>query len=194
MKLNKGLKISSIIFECSFIGSIVLYIYNFYISNKKYEVIPATIKSRLNIFIIIAILSLIIFLIIKYILHLRNKTSKDKIPELEMKFNELNEKANIKQEDKVVERVMFYRETFDVPKERRMICPNCKCTVDRNAYICLKCGYLLKQIATEKVVEKKTLVNNKIKKEIIINVSLIIAIAICLVFIINIAIERGIIG
>ena len=33
MKLNKFLRILSVIFECSLIGSIVLYVYNYYVNN-----------------------------------------------------------------------------------------------------------------------------------------------------------------
>ena len=36
MNSNKGLKIFSIILECSFIGSIILYVYNYYLSSKKF--------------------------------------------------------------------------------------------------------------------------------------------------------------
>ena len=74
MKLNKVLKVFSVIFECSAIGNIVLYIYNFYMSSKKYEIMPEKVKTNLNIFMIAAIISLILFLIIKYVLYLRNKT------------------------------------------------------------------------------------------------------------------------
>ena len=74
MKLNKFLRILSVIFECSLIGSIVLYVYNYYVASRKYEVIPADLRKNLNLFVIVGIVSLIIFLIIKYVLYLRNKT------------------------------------------------------------------------------------------------------------------------
>ena len=45
MKLNKGLKILSIIFECSFIGSVMLYIYSYFDASKKYDILPAEIKT-----------------------------------------------------------------------------------------------------------------------------------------------------
>ena len=79
MKTNKILKYFSIILECSFIGSMILYIYNFYVSSKKYEIIPNEIKSRLNNFIIIAIISLILFLILKYVLYIINKPVNENI-------------------------------------------------------------------------------------------------------------------
>ena len=72
MKLNKFLKMLSIVLECSFIGSIILYIYNYFVSTKKYEIIPVEIKTRLNLFIIIAVVSLILFLILKYVLYFTN--------------------------------------------------------------------------------------------------------------------------
>ena len=57
MKTNKILRSLSVIFECSFIGCIILYAYNYYVSAKKYEIIPTDIKKNLNIFVIIAIIS-----------------------------------------------------------------------------------------------------------------------------------------
>ena len=53
MKLNKVLKVFSVIFECSAIGNIVLYIYNFYMSSKKYEIMPEKVKTNLNIFMLL---------------------------------------------------------------------------------------------------------------------------------------------
>ena len=48
MKLSKGLKIFSVILECSFIGSIILYIYNYFMATKKYEIILSDeVKSKL---------------------------------------------------------------------------------------------------------------------------------------------------
>lgn len=201
MKLNKILKIFSIIFECSTIGSIVLYIYNFYTSNKKYEVIPETIKTRLNLFLIIGVFSLILFLVIKYVLYLRNKTISDEIKEEEPSIIENTRPFTDRIEDNIVERVIIHKDSYDVPKERRAICPNCGNIVDMNATICLKCGFLLKEIVREKVIEKhvynvKDSINfdkNKLKN-IIINTGLVVAIVVCLIFIINIAIERGIIA
>ena len=79
MNSNKGLKIFSIILECSFIGSIILYVYNYFVSSKKYEIMPIEIKKRLNLFIIIAVVSLILFLIIKYVLYIKNKPVHDTV-------------------------------------------------------------------------------------------------------------------
>ena len=204
MKLNKVLKIFSVIFECSAIGNIVLYIYNFYMSSKKYEIMPEKVKTNLNIFMIAAIISLILFLIIKYVLYLRNKT--DNVEEIETEpTNSVN--------DNVIERVIIHKDSYEVPKERRALCPNCKNIVDKNAVICLKCGFLLKEIVKEKVIEKhiyeknnSNINSNIIRKKntfdnvdkrklknVLINVGLGIAIVICLILIISMAIERGII-
>lgn len=185
----------------------ILYAYNYYTLNKKYEIIPELAKKNLNMFIIIAIISLILFLVIKYVLYLRNKTNSPKISQLEMEFNELTKKANANLEEKVVERVMFYKDTYNVPQNRQIKCPNCGGIIDMNAYICLKCGYLVKQIQTERIIEKPIYkpnnnsysVNNitfdkKQLQNILINMGLGVAIIICLILIINIAIERGIIG
>ena len=203
MKLNKVLRIFSVIFECSFLGSIIISIYNYFISSKKYEVIPDTVKSTLNIFIIIAFISLLLFLIIKYVLYVRNKPIEDKITQLEMPLDETEKKENIYKnlEQEVTERVIIYKDSYDVPKDRRMECPNCKNIIDKNAFICVKCGYLLKPIKEERVIEKHIISKPKesIKLDesivnILINSGLIIAIIVCIAFIINIATERGIIG
>ena len=50
--MNKVLKNISVILECSFIGSVILYVYNFYTASKKYEILPVAVKNRLNIFVI----------------------------------------------------------------------------------------------------------------------------------------------
>lgn len=198
MNLNKILKSLSIIFECSFAGSVILYIYNYYVGSKKYEVIPEALQKNLNIFIIIAIISIILFVVLKYIIYLRNKENIKDEPKTENKYRNL--------EEAVTERVIIYKDSYDVPKEKRMVCPNCNNIIDKNAYICIKCGYLLKPIV-ERVIEKHYTVNNTrensrnynmIEKKklinIIVNVGLVIAIVICLLLIINIAMERGIIG
>ena len=65
MEMNKVLKNISVILECSFIGSVILYVYNFYTASKKYEILPVAVKNRLNIFVIIAVVSVILFLIVE---------------------------------------------------------------------------------------------------------------------------------
>lgn len=201
MSTNKVLRTLSIIFECSFIGSVILYIYNYYISNKKYEIMPDAVKSNLNIFVIIAVMSLILFLILKYVLYLRNKTVSPKVSQIRMNFNErsnieeISKNSNI--QDKSVERVIIYKDSYDVPKNKRMICPNCNNIIDKSAFICLKCGILLRNFTpVEKRIERNYIDKpiDKIKlRNMVINAGLIIAIILCLVFIIDIAIERGII-
>jgi len=88
-----------------------------------------------------------------------------------------------------------------------MNCPNCGSVIDKNAFVCVKCGYLLKSIkpqVMEKVIEKpvyrtvykdrKEYFSNKVNlKNILINLGLVIAIVACLFVIINMAVERGII-
>jgi len=205
MKLNKCLKIFSIILECSFIGSVIIYIYNYFVSSKKYEVMPVEIKTRLNTFIIIAVISLILFLILKYVLYLINKPNNIKKEEvqLQMDLKEEREKQYRNLEAPVTERVFIYKNEYEVPKERQSICENCGNTVDKNAFICVKCGCLLKEMPKERVVER--VVRQEIKKErkditneqllnILVNAGLVIAIIIFIILIINLAIERGIIG
>jgi len=169
MKTNKILKIISIILEASFIGSIFLYIYNYYIATKKYEIIPAIIKSRLNLFVIIAIVTFILFLIIKFVLYLRNKQIDDDGEQLQMDFDEKDTYRDL--EAPVTERVFLYKNEYDVPKNRQMHCPNCNSIIDKNAYICIKCGYLIKSIeekVVEKVVEKPVIVEKVIEKPVVV--------------------------
>jgi len=201
MKLNKGLKIASIIFECSFIGSVMLYIYNYYNASKKYEILPIEVKSRLNVFIYLAIFSFIIFLIIKYVLYLRNNTKKEDT-QLQMNLEDKKENKYKNLEAPVTERVFFYKNEYEVPKERQTICENCGNVVDKNAFICIKCGCLLKEMPKERVIER--IIKTEVKKEkknisntqimnILINTGLIISIIIFTILIINLAIQRGII-
>ena len=192
----------SIVLECSFIGSIILYIYNYFVSTKKYEIIPVEIKTRLNLFIIIAVVSLILFLILKYVLYFTNKTKKEDI-QLQMDLKDERESKYRNLEAPVTERVFIYKNEYEVPKERQIKCKNCGNIVDKNAFICVKCGCLLKEMPKERVVER--VVKHEIKKEpknvssaeitnILINAGLIVAIIIFIVLIANLAIERGIIG
>lgn len=200
MKSNKVLKIFSIILECSFIGSILLYIYNYYVSSKKYEIMPIEIKNRLNIFITIAVISLILFLVIKYVLYVTNKPPKKIIKE---NIDLEKEKKYKNLEAPVTERVFIYKNEYEVPKERQTVCPNCKNIVDKNAFICVKCGCLLKQMPKERVVER--VIRHEVRKapskmsnaqimNIFINVGLVIGIIIFIILILSLAIERGIIG
>ena len=119
MKLNKFLRILSVIFECSLIGSIVLYVYNYYVASRKYEVIPADLRKNLNLFVIVGIVSLIIFLIIKYVLYLRNKTINGEVSQLSFDLEE-REKQYKNLEEPVTERVIIYKDSYDVPKDKRM--------------------------------------------------------------------------
>lgn len=201
MKLNKGLKILSIIFECSFIGSVMLYIYSYFNASKKYEILPVEIKTRLNIFIFIAITSIVLFLIIKYVLYLRNNTKKEEV-QLQMDLKEKRQNIYKNLEAPVTERVFIYKNEYEVPKERQSVCNNCGNVVDKNAFICVKCGCLLKEMPKERVIER--VIKTEIKKEkkqfdnaklinILINTGLIIAIIIFVILILNLAIQRGII-
>lgn len=212
MKTNKILKYFSIILECSFIGSMILYIYNFYVSSKKYEIIPNEIKSRLNNFIIIAIISLILFLILKYVLYIINKPVNENI-QLQMDLDTSRENKYKNLEAPITERVFVYKNEYDVPKDKQMVCPNCGNIIDKNAFICIKCGFLLKKLPREKVVERVIEKNNNIKvkpvrntnyvnnnvvsksylNNMIINIGLLIAIIICLILILDLAAQRGII-
>ena len=211
MVKSKTLRILSIILEASFLGSIILYAYNYYVARKKYDVFPAQLKGRLNIFIIIAIVSFILFLIVKYALYLRNKVIVDNNEQLQLDLDDVVESKPRDLEAPITERVFIYKNEYEVPKERIAYCKNCGSIVDKNAHICLKCGYLLKSIVTEKVVEKvitkPVYINSKervyVKQKsidkvkltnILINLGLIIAILITLVMILNLASERGIIG
>ena len=155
MKTDRILKIFSIILEASFIGSIILYIYNYYIASKKYEVIPALVKSRLNIFIIVAIITFILFLIIKFVMYLRTKPYDYESEQLQMDLkDEITEDKYKNLEAPVTERVFIYKDEYEIPKNKQMLCPNCKSVIDKNAFICVKCGFLLKKLVQEKVVER----------------------------------------
>lgn len=205
MNSNKSLKVFSIILECSFIGSIILYVYNYFVFSKKYEIMPIEVKKRLNLFIIIAVVSLILFLIIKYALHIKNKPAKEDV-QLQMNLKEEREEKETKYrnlEAPVTERVFIYKNEYEVPKDRQSICENCGNVVDKNAFICVKCGCLLKEMPKERVVErviretpKKAYkpINNARITNILINSGLIIGIVIFVILIVNLAIERGIIS
>lgn len=208
MEMNKVLKNISVILECSFIGSVILYVYNFYTASKKYEILPVAVKTRLNIFVIIAVVSVILFLILRYVLYIRNKTVNEEYRE-PVTIEEKREIAYKNLEAPVSERVFIYKDEYEVPKERRMLCPNCSKVIDKNAYICVKCGYLLKKIepkVVEKIVEK--VVEKPVQKKenklnsydydrfinLLITLGLIVGIIICATMIVNLAMERGIIG
>lgn len=158
MKLSKGLKIFSILLECSFIGSIILYIYNYFVATRKYEIIPVEVKKILNIFVVVAIISLILFLIVKYVLYVINKTIYEEDVQLQMNLPEENIEKKYKDlEAPVTERVFIYKNEYEVPKNKQSTCPNCGSIIDKNAFICIKCGFLIKEIqpkVIERVIEK----------------------------------------
>ena len=221
MKLSKGLKVFSVILECSFIGCIILYIYNYFMASKKYEIMPMEVKKVLNIFVIIGIISLILFLIIKFILHVINKTVyEDEEVQLQM---DLDDKKYKDLEAPVTERVFIYKDQYEVPKSRQAICPNCGSVIDKNAFLCIKCGYLLKEIKPqiiEKIVEKpvekiverivekpveviaeRRISNNGIRVRrnnrllnLIIDICLIAASVTIFILILYLAAQRGVIG
>lgn len=156
MKLSKGLKVFSIILECSFIGCIILYIYNYFIASKKYEIMPIEVKKILNVFVIIGIISLILFLIVKFVLYIINRKIYEDV-QLQMDLSDPIEKQYKDLEAPVTERVFIYKNEYEVPKSRQLKCPNCGNVIDKNAFICIKCGFLLKEIQPkiiEKIVEK----------------------------------------
>jgi len=189
MNKDKILKLFSIVFECSFIGSVILYVYNYYVGSKKYDVIPEQLQKNLDMFILIGIVSLIAFLLIKLISYMMNK---EEIVERKELTKEEIVKKNI--EEVLTERVIIYKDSYDVPKEKRMTCPNCKNIIDKEAFICVKCGYLLKPIQNNSVkIVKSNGITKKELTNILVNIGLVIAIVICVVLILNIAIERGII-
>jgi ribosomal protein S27AE len=130
---------------------------------------------------------------------MRNKEEKDyaKTVNVSTDYNRVDI------EQPVTERVIIYKDSYDVPKEKRMICPNCNNIIDKNAFICLKCGYLLRDNVFAKKEEPRVYNDQprynyepvkKTNPNLYINIGLIIAIVICLIMIINIAMERGIIG
>ena len=100
----------------------------------------------------------------------------------------------------VTERVFIYKDEYEVPKERQVECPNCGGIVDKNAFICVKCGCLLKEMPKERIVER--IVKEEVRREkktskiinILINTGLILAIIFFVILILNLAVERGIIG
>lgn len=157
MKMSKGLKFFSVILECSFIGCIILYIYNYFMASKKYEIMPMEVKKVLNIFVVVGIISFILFLIVKYILYIINRNVYEEDVQLQMDLSEPTEKKYKDLEAPVTERVFIYKNEYEVPKDRQAICPNCGSVIDKNAFLCVKCGFLLKEIAPrviEKIVEK----------------------------------------
>lgn len=158
MKLSKGLKIFSVILECSFIGSILLYIYNYFMATKKYEIIPIEVRRILNIFIVIAVISIILFIVVRFAMYLINKSLYKEDVQLQMNLSEEQiEKKYKNLEAPVTERVFIYKNEYEVPKSRQVKCPNCGNVIDKNAFICIKCGFLIKDIqpkVVERVIEK----------------------------------------
>ena len=213
MKLSKGLKVFSIILECSFIGCIILYIYNYFIASKKYEIMPIEVKKILNVFVIIGIISLILFLIVKFVLYIINRKIYEDV-QLQMDLSDPIEKQYKDLEAPVTERVFIYKNEYEVPKSRQLKCPNCGNVIDKNAFICIKCGFLLKEIQPkiiEKIIERPVVISErripnqgvivtKNRKDnlrltnLIINICLITASITLFILMLYIAAQRGVIG
>ncbi|MBQ1813102.1 MAG: hypothetical protein II119_04070 [Bacilli bacterium] len=170
MKLSKGLKIFSVILECSFIGSIILYIYNYFMATKKYEIIPIEVRRTLNIFVVIAVISIVLFIVVKFAMYLISRSLYKEDVQLQMDLDEEQiEKKYRDLEAPVTERVFIYKNEYEVPKNRQVKCPNCGNVIDKNAFLCIKCGYLLKDIkpkVVEKIIEKPVVVEKIVEKPI----------------------------
>ena len=199
MKLNKILKVISVIFECAFAGGVILYGYNYYIGTKKYDIIPEALQKNLNTFVIIAIVAAIVAIIIRFVLYMRTHEKQDETVKEERRQTQVEERDYSKSiEAPVTERVIIYKDSYEIPKENRMACPNCNSIIDKNAFLCLKCGFLLRPVIEKRIIKSNNNNSESISKSalinILVNTGLIIAIIVCLLLIINIAMERGIIG
>ena len=112
----------SIVLKSLFIGSLLFYVYNYVYYKKEYEVLTKEIYNNLNIFLLIAVCSLILIVIIYVVNNINKKT------------------INVQQISFDLE-----KKQYEIPKERQMSCSNCNNIIDKNAYICLYCGSLLKK-------------------------------------------------
>lgn len=151
---NKVLKSLATISECIGIGGLIVYFYNYFTLKGKYDVIPANIKSNENLYLLIGISGVLLFIIFKVLIYFTKSRNND-YNQLEMNLNE-ESKGNHENNNYYMNEPKYINEPirYIVPEERKATCPNCGNTVDRNAFICLSCGFLLKEIPQQVVIHE----------------------------------------
>ena len=151
----------AILFQSIFIGSIILYIYAFIKYRKNWGSLDTALRRNINTYLVIAIVSLVIFILIKLITFLINRPKKDKQVVVEKIVPEAY------QHDEIIPPIQKIdeKEVVSIPIEKQATCPNCKSIVDKDAYICLNCGILLGDLSQkpkeEKVIYKEVVVRGK---------------------------------
>ncbi|MDD4624662.1 MAG: zinc ribbon domain-containing protein [Bacilli bacterium] len=159
--VRKIIKWVTIIFQSILIGSLILYIYAFFKYKNNWENLDDKLRGNINTYLIIAIISFGIFVLLKVFDYFFYKEKKQKQVVLEKYIPEEY------QHDEVIPSVQKVetKEEPPIPKERQATCPNCGNVVDKDAYICLSCGILLNKLEEqpqhEKVIYKEVVVKNK---------------------------------
>jgi hypothetical protein len=169
MVKGKIIKVLSTIFECIGIGGFLVYFYNYFTLKGRYDVIPAEVKANLNTYLLIGIsgaLLFVILMILKYFTRQKNNTEYEQIKmhleeETPKNINETYN-SNIGNQSYVQPNYMYeekrtyetpklvHENAYTVPLEKQLTCSNCGSIVDKNATICLHCGFLLQSIETVK--------------------------------------------
>lgn len=208
--MKKVLKWISIIFQSIGIGAIGLYIYAYIKYKNQWESLSAVMRSNINLYLLIGVVGILSYIITTILIYF----TKDKKNSNEVEFEDFSttgnhyhihepkvEESNATgnyyniSEPKVEEKITIVKENkYEVPIERQSICPNCNNVVDKDAFICLHCGILLKKMdvqspVTEKVVYKeivvpKTVNDNKYNsvKTIILLIAIIIGLFLAIDF------------
>ncbi len=176
MLKNKPLDILSIVFQCIGVCGVLLYVYNYFSLTNKYGDIPEKFLSNLNIYLLIGISGILLYIIFKILLYF---VSLKSIPEYnQLKFNledELPQNSNEtycytenKEEDSykvepveeiINESVLENNKqiSYTPTNDKMVLCKNCGNVADENAFVCINCGYLLKSI--DNIFESETDIN-----------------------------------
>lgn len=151
MLKNKILRTISIIFQCAGIGGILLYVYNYFMFKRQYDIIPKEIKVNMNTYLLIGISGIILYIIFKILIHFTGKTEYTKeYEQLEINLDQeaphsIGETYNPSSTNTSEIKYIYENiNRYDVPLEKQMTCSNCGNIVDVNAFLCLFCGFLLK--------------------------------------------------
>ena len=205
---KKILKFLSIIFQTFGIGALGLYGYNYFTLKDKYETMPKEVSFNLNLYLLIGISCILLYVILLIIIKFIKKYDDTNVEQLSLEleedknivnnsiitnYNNFNnnyvyfdklEEILLRIESKLDSKIIMKKEeenTIKVPIENQILCFNCNNIIDTNAFVCLHCGCLLKELPVqEKIIYKE---NNNIipeynikheeeKKNIFINIAI----------------------
>jgi hypothetical protein len=148
--LNRIFKWISIISQSIGIGAIALYIYAYFSYRSNWEELSTAMRSNINLYLLIGIAGLLLYVITKVLMYFTARTPKEKAEQMTIDFDE-----------EITDEIVTEKELESIVEEV-LICPSCGNVLDKDAVVCPNCGILLqKKIVEEKKEHKRVVVAGK---------------------------------